>query len=95
MPTLSHRGLQLIPVPTDDPGDPLRWPSWLKLSVILSTSLVNFVSNMGGAGLSVAVPVLMQQLQRSQAEVTQLLTVRNSYNLETHGYKQSLLTYSG
>ncbi|RHZ45161.1 uncharacterized protein CDV56_103435 [Aspergillus thermomutatus] len=75
MPTISQRGLQLIPSPTDDPQDPLRWPSWLKLSVILSTSLANFVSNMGGAGLSVAVPLLMQQFQRSQGDVTQLLTL--------------------
>ncbi|KAL4737922.1 major facilitator superfamily domain-containing protein [Aspergillus similis] len=75
MPTLSRRGLELIPPPTDDPRDPLRWPSWLKLSVILSTSLANFVSNIGGAGLSVAVPILMHQFQRSQTDVTQLLTL--------------------
>lgn len=75
MPTINQHGLWLTPSPTDDPRDPLRWPTWLKLSVILSTSLANFVSNMGGAGLSVAVPVLMQQFQRSQADITRLLTV--------------------
>ncbi|KAL4807920.1 major facilitator superfamily domain-containing protein [Aspergillus unguis] len=74
MPTISRRGLELFPSPTDNLRDPLRWPSWLKLSVVISTSLANFVSNMGGSSLSVAVPVLMQEFQRSQSDVTQLLT---------------------
>ncbi|KAL3439839.1 major facilitator superfamily domain-containing protein [Aspergillus insuetus] len=75
MPFVSARGLDLIPAPTDHPRDPLRWPSWLKLSVILSTSFANFVSNLGGSGLSVAVPLLMQEFQRSQGDITRLLTL--------------------
>ncbi|KAL3482686.1 major facilitator superfamily domain-containing protein [Aspergillus germanicus] len=75
MPFISQRGLQLLPTPTNHPRDPLRWPSWLKSSVILSTSLANFVSNVGGSGLSVAVPLLMQEFHRSQVDVTRLLTL--------------------
>ncbi|KAL2844129.1 major facilitator superfamily domain-containing protein [Aspergillus pseudoustus] len=75
MPFINQRGLQLQPAPTNHPRDPLRWPSWLKLFVVLSTSLANFVSNVGGSGLSVAVPLLMQELQRSQGDVTRLLTL--------------------
>ncbi|KGO56982.1 Major facilitator superfamily domain, general substrate transporter [Penicillium expansum] len=66
--------MNLIPPPTNHKYDPLRWPRWLKVSVVLSTSLFNFVSNMAGAGPSVAVKDFMQDFSKSQAHVTQLLT---------------------
>lgn len=68
-------GMNLIPPPTDHKHDPLRWPLWLKLSVVLTTSLTNFVSNMAGAGPSVAIGNFMQDFRKSQNQVTQLLTV--------------------
>lgn len=71
-----HRpGMDLIPPPTDHKHDPLRWPRWLKISVVLTTSLSNFVSNMAGAGPSVAIQDFMQDFSKSQEQVTQLLTV--------------------
>lgn len=73
---MRHQRIQFLPVPTDDIRDPLRWPFWLQLSAILSTSIANFVSNMGGAGLSVSIPLLMQQFHKSQSDATQTLTVR-------------------
>lgn len=77
--TNMHRpGMNLIPPPTDHKHDPLRWPRWLKVSVVLSTSLFNFVSNMAGAGPSVAIQVFMQDFSKSQAQVAQLLTVSSS-----------------
>lgn len=73
---MRHHGLQLLPVPTQDARDPLRWPTWLKRSAIISTSVANFISNMACAGLSVAVPGLMGEYRKSESEVIQLLTVR-------------------
>lgn len=74
-----HRtGMNLIPPPTDHKHDPLRWPRWLKVSVVLTASLCNFVSNMAGAGPSVAIQDFMQYFSKSQDQVTQLLTVNLS-----------------
>ncbi|KAJ5317840.1 Major facilitator superfamily domain general substrate transporter [Penicillium antarcticum] len=67
--------VNLIPPPTEHKHDPLRWPRWLKISVVLTTSLFNLVSNMAGAGPSVAVPSFMQDFSKSQDQVTQLLTL--------------------
>ena len=66
----------LYPTPTDSPEDPLRWPFWLRCTDVVVTSLANFVGNMAGAGISVAIPVLMQEFQKSQSSATQVLTVR-------------------
>lgn len=66
----------LHPTPTDSPRDPLRWPFWLRCIAVVVTSLANFVGNMAGAGISVAIPVLMQEFHKSQSDATQVLTVR-------------------
>ncbi|KAJ5605339.1 hypothetical protein N7510_010493 [Penicillium lagena] len=71
---MTHHHLQLIPFPTNDPKDPLRWPFGLKIAAIVVTSLHNFVSNMGGSGISVALPLLMEEFHKSQSEATQVLT---------------------
>lgn len=65
----------LRPFPTNDPKDPLRWPSSLKLAAVLVTSLANFVTNMGATAMSVAIPLLMAEFKKSQADATQTLTV--------------------
>lgn len=70
-----HHGLPLLPRPTSDPRDPLRWPRWQKLLVLLATSLFNFTANFAGAGLSVAIPVLQVQYRKTENEVNALLTV--------------------
>ncbi|QKX63960.1 uncharacterized protein TRUGW13939_11132 [Talaromyces rugulosus] len=71
---MHHTAMRFIPSPTDHKHDPLRWPRWLKLSVVLTTSLSNFVSNMAGAGPAVAIQTFMEDFQKSQEQVTQLLT---------------------
>lgn len=75
---MHHAAMRFIPSPTDHKHDPLRWPRWLKLSVVLTTSLSNFVSNMAGAGPAVAIQAFMADFQKSQEQVTQLLTVNSS-----------------
>ena len=72
---MTHHHIQLIPTPTNDPKDPLRWPFGLKVAAIVVASLHNFVSNMGGSGISVAIPLLMEEFHKSQSEATQVLTV--------------------
>ncbi|KAF7128501.1 hypothetical protein CNMCM5793_003289 [Aspergillus hiratsukae] len=71
---MRRQGLALLPTPTQDERDPLRWPVWLKRCAIITTSLANFVTNMAGSGLSVAVPELMQEYHKPESAVVQLLT---------------------
>jgi hypothetical protein len=35
---LDKHGLPLIPQPSDDPSDPLNWPQWLKIAILLQAS---------------------------------------------------------
>ncbi|KAF2230595.1 MFS general substrate transporter [Viridothelium virens] len=37
-------GILLIPQPTNDPEDPLNWPSWRKRIVLVQVSLISFLS---------------------------------------------------
>ncbi|OJJ65701.1 hypothetical protein ASPBRDRAFT_139532 [Aspergillus brasiliensis CBS 101740] len=71
---MRRQGLPLIPNPTQDKRDPLRWPIWLKRCAIITTSMTNFVANMAGSGLSVAVPELIQEYHKPESAVVQLLT---------------------
>ncbi|KAJ5715367.1 uncharacterized protein N7483_012548 [Penicillium malachiteum] len=72
---MGNHDFALLPFPTNDPKDPLRWPSGLKFVAILVTSSANFVSNIGGAGISVAIPLLMEEYHKSQSGATQVLTL--------------------
>lgn len=65
----------LLPTPTQDDRDPLRWPVWLKRCALIAASLANFITNMAGSGLSVATPNLMHEYHKSQSAATQLLIV--------------------
>ncbi|GFG17848.1 hypothetical protein IFM5058_08693 [Aspergillus udagawae] len=71
---MRRQGLPLLPTPTQDERDPLRWPVWLKRCAIITTSMTNFVTNMAGSGLSVAVPELIQEYHKPESAAVQLLT---------------------
>ncbi|KAJ5726791.1 hypothetical protein N7493_005818 [Penicillium malachiteum] len=72
---MGNHDFALRPFPTNDPKAPLRWPSGLKLVAIMVTSFANFVSNMGGAGISVAIRLLIQECRKSRSGATQVLTL--------------------
>lgn len=40
---LDPHGYPLRPQPSDDPKDPLNWPTWLKLSTLLQVSFLAFL----------------------------------------------------
>lgn len=81
-----HHGLPLLPRPTQDERDPLRWPRALKLAALIATAFVNFTGNFAGAGLSVATPVLQAQFKKTPNEVNSLLTVcfESSHQVNTY-----------
>ena len=70
--------LPLMPRPTENAKDPLRWPRTLKLAALFATAFVNFTANFAGAGLSVATPELQAQFHKTPAQVNSLLTVSAS-----------------
>jgi hypothetical protein len=70
--------LPLLPCPTEDAKDPLRWPRTLKLAALFATTFVNFTANFAGAGLSVATPELQAQFHKTPGQVNILLTVSAS-----------------
>ena len=37
-PKLDKHGLPLIPQPSEDPSDPLNWPQWLKIAILIQVS---------------------------------------------------------
>ncbi|CAN9173529.1 unnamed protein product [Alternaria alternata] len=69
-----HHGLPLLPRPTDDERDPLRWSQRLKLIALGATAFVNFTANFAGSGLSVAAPVLEVQFHKTANQVNALMT---------------------
>ncbi|EUC41479.1 hypothetical protein COCMIDRAFT_8830 [Bipolaris oryzae ATCC 44560] len=69
-----HHGLPLLPQPSNDDRDPLRWPRKLKLAAFAATAFFNFTGNFASSGLSVAIPVLQAQFQKSPNQINSLLT---------------------
>ncbi|KAK7183732.1 hypothetical protein PSPO01_10068 [Paraphaeosphaeria sporulosa] len=76
-----HHGLPLLPHPSEDERDPLRWPRGLKLASLMATSFFNFTTNFAGAGLSVATVLLEHQFNKTPNQVNSLLTVRFTYHI--------------
>ncbi|KAI1840752.1 hypothetical protein JX266_013026 [Neoarthrinium moseri] len=72
--SLKHKGIALIPPPSADPRDPLRWPQHVKLLALVATSLFNFVGTFAASGLSVATPVLEAEFHKSTVDVQPLLS---------------------
>lgn len=75
MDATKHHGLPILPQPTQDERDPLRWPRALRLAALAATAFVNFAANFAASRLSVATPVLQAQFKKSPNQINSLLTV--------------------
>ncbi|WPH02269.1 MFS general substrate transporter [Acrodontium crateriforme] len=51
--------LQLVPKPSADPADPLNWPMWRKIVVLLLMSVYSFLGNFASSVMSSALPTLI------------------------------------
>ena len=58
-------GILLVPQPTNDPEDPLNWPSWRKQAVLVQVSLISFLSL-----FSASLIVSNEALQRCVVQLT-------------------------
>lgn len=79
--TARHHGLPLLPHPSDDVRDPLRWPRYTKIAALVVTAFVNFTANFAGAGFSVATTVLEKEFDKSQNQINALLTVSRIHHI--------------
>ncbi len=73
-----NHGLALLPPPSDDPRDPLRWPKWIKVAALAATALANFTANFAASGLSVAAMDVAAKYDRSAHDVNALMSVRGT-----------------
>ncbi|KAH8655282.1 major facilitator superfamily domain-containing protein [Xylariales sp. PMI_506] len=74
----THDTTLRIPVPSEDPADPLNWPSWRKHSMLLVASLYGFVANFASAAIAPGLqlwPLAFPQDPRPFTELTQLVAV--------------------
>ncbi|TKA80577.1 hypothetical protein B0A49_00629 [Cryomyces minteri] len=69
--------IHLVPQPSHDPADPLNWPKWRKIAILLCVSLFAFVTNLASASLASALPLLAMQSAWpvTVAKLTQLVSV--------------------
>ncbi|KAH8819360.1 major facilitator superfamily domain-containing protein [Xylogone sp. PMI_703] len=62
---LDQHGMPLVPQPTDDPLDPLNWPSWLKFTTLIQVSLIACFGLLGAALITPAFVPLSKFLHKS------------------------------
>ena len=73
----SHRtgtDVNLIPVPSNDPSDPLRFPTWRKNLIFGLVAAYVFVSTFSINGLGPAFPQLAREFDLDAAQATYLLS---------------------
>jgi len=71
---LKGTSVVLIPQPSDDPDDPLRWPQWMKYMAFINVCAFSFMTNVSIGGLSPAFYVLSLEFDRSITVAAGLLT---------------------
>lgn len=72
---LDKYGLPLVPQPSDDPGDPLNWPKWLKIYIALLISLLGFVAQLGSALINPAFVQMSKDLHVTVEQASYCTTV--------------------
>lgn len=66
--------LILIPQPSDDPNDPLRWPRWKKLVPLVLVNCFAFMVSWVITGLSTGFLLWTEEFDKSTAAITDLLS---------------------
>ena len=64
----------LVPQPTDDPNDPLKWPAWKKTVAMLS---ILWFSGMGGwivAGVGPALVIIGNEFENDEERMEEKLS---------------------
>ncbi|RDW86766.1 uncharacterized protein DSM5745_03408 [Aspergillus mulundensis] len=75
--TNASYGQALYPVPTDDPNDPLLWPTWKKTSILIIVSIYSFLGNCSLVGPSVYIEIYSEEFDISHADASGLISYPN------------------
>ncbi|KAL4908088.1 hypothetical protein BDW74DRAFT_175869 [Aspergillus multicolor] len=75
--TNASYGQALYPVPTDDPNDPLLWPTWKKTSILIIVSIYSFLGNCSLVGPSVYIEIYSEEFGISHADASGLISYPN------------------
>ncbi|KAF2762120.1 MFS general substrate transporter [Pseudovirgaria hyperparasitica] len=54
--------LRLVPQPSSDAADPLNWPMWRKIAILLCMSIDAFIGNFASSSIASALPLLATPL---------------------------------
>ncbi|KIX03269.1 uncharacterized protein Z518_06821 [Rhinocladiella mackenziei CBS 650.93] len=71
---LRHRE-PLTPLPSDDPRDPLNWPMWLKIVILVQTSLLAAIGGLNTASINPAYLLLAEEFNISKVTASYQTTV--------------------
>ncbi|KAL4796894.1 major facilitator superfamily domain-containing protein [Aspergillus venezuelensis] len=75
--TSSSYGQALYPVPSDDPNDPLLWPTWKKNTILIIVSVYSFLGNCSLVGPSVYIDIYSEEFGISHADASGLISYPN------------------
>jgi hypothetical protein len=70
---LEGTSILLVPQPSSDPNDPLRWPQWKKYVIFINICMYSFLNNCFIGGISSAFFTLSQQYGKSINTISGLL----------------------
>jgi hypothetical protein len=71
-----HGTINLVPLPSASPRDPLNWPAWKKNCQLLMVAFHSMVAIFQGAGLISAFEVLAGEYKRPVVEISYLASVQ-------------------
>ena len=72
---LDHNGLPLVPQPSEDPLDPLNFPKWLKLTILIEVSALSLLSLLGASVITPTFGVLSKEFHKSLTETAYITSV--------------------
>ncbi|KAJ7590079.1 MFS general substrate transporter [Mycena floridula] len=67
---LDKHGLPLIPQPSNDPSDPLNWPQWLKVAILLQVSALALLGPLNQAVINPAYVPLAAHFHKTVVEAS-------------------------
>ncbi|KAF9892977.1 hypothetical protein FE257_000569 [Aspergillus nanangensis] len=70
-------GQALYPVPSEDPNDPLQWPTWKKNIILVIVSVFSFLGNSSLVGPSVYIAIYSEEFGVSHAAASGLISYPN------------------
>ena len=70
-------GQALFPVPADDPNDPLQWPEYKKVTILVICSLYSFFGNAATLGPSPYITIWAEEFKVSPTIASGLISYAN------------------